>query len=200
MAKADWVKVNPMSGSGDKAVSVSSNASHTGRVARTSVLTITAANVEAQTVSVNQAGKPAYADIADSASAAKGGQNVTISGKANGTTLTFSLGSGDLVVTLPTSYTAAGVSTNNGVAIAGDPGATAEYDFSIVINVPENDTVNTKTKQIIVTDEGGNTDVCLLTQAAGDAYLTVSKTSLDLDWQGTAVSFDINSNTSWIIS
>lgn len=200
MAKASWLNVNPPSGSGDKSVSVSSSSAHTGRVSRTSVLTITAANVEAKTVNVNQAGKPAYADIADAASAQKTGQNVTISGKANGTTLTFSLGTGDLNVELPSSYTAAGTNTSNGAAISGDPGATAEYDFSIIITVPENTTIETLTRQIIVTDEGGNSDVCLLTQSAGDAYLTVTKTSLDLDWQGTAVSFDINSNTSWTIS
>lgn len=200
MAKADWVKVSPTSGSGDKSVSVSSHASHTGRIARTTILTITAANVDAKTVNVTQAGKPAYADIADTASAAKGGQNVTISGKANGSTLTFSLGTGDLTVSLPNNYMAAGVSTANGVAISGDPGATAEYDFSIVITVPENATINTLSRQIIVTDDGGNTDVCLLTQTAGDAYLTVSKTSVDLDYQGTAVSFDVSSNTSWSIS
>lgn len=101
---------------------------------------------------------------------------------------------------MPASYTAGGVSTDNGVAIAGDPGATAEYDWSIVLDVPENVTIGELTKQIIVTDEGGNTDTCLLTQAAGDAYLTVTKTSIELTYQGTAVSFGVESNTSWTIS
>ena len=55
-------------------------------------------------------------------------------------------------------------------------------------------------KQIIVTDEGGNTDTCVLTQAAGDAYLTVSKTAIELTYQGTAVSFNVESNTSWTIN
>lgn len=200
MAKANWVVVNPSSGSGNKTVNVSSSSEHTGRNARNTTLTITAANVEAKTVTVNQQGKPAYVDSQDSATAQKGGQNVTISGKANSAKLTFSLGTGSLNVTLPTSYTAGGVSTNNGVEIVGDPGATAEYDWSIVLTVPENTTISELTKQIIVTDEGGNSDTCLLTQAAGNAYLTVSKTSVELTYQGTAVSFNIESNTSWTIS
>ena len=200
MAKANWAVVNPSSGSGNKTINVSSSAEHTGRNARSTVLTITAANVDAKTVSVTQAGKPAYVDSQDSATAAKAGQNVTISGKANGKKLTFSLGTGNLNVTLPSTYTAGGVTTNNGSEISGDPGATAEYNWSVTINVPENATIGELTKQIIVTDEGGNTDTCLLTQAAGDATLSVSKTAIELTYQGAAVSFDVTSNTSLVIS
>lgn len=200
MAKASWAVVNPSQGSGNATVNVSSSSAHTGRNVRTTVLTITAANVEAKTVSVTQQGKPAYVDAQDNATAAKGGQNVTISGKANSAKLTFTLGSGALAVTLPNSYTAGGVTTNNGASINGDPGATAEYDFSIVITVPKNDGITELTRQIIVTDENGKTDTCLLTQTAGDATLSVSKTAIELAYTGEAVSFDITSNTSWTIS
>lgn len=199
MAKATWAVVNPSQGSGNATVSVSSSAPHTGRSVRTTTLTITAANVAEKTVAVTQQGKPAYVDAQESATAAKGGQNVTISGKANSAKLTFSLGTGTLNVTLPSQYTAGGVKTNNGNAISGDPGASAEYDFSIVISVPANTGTSTLTRQIIVTDENGKTDTCLLTQTAGDATLTVSKTSIELAYTGEAVSFDITSNTSWVI-
>ena len=200
MAKANWAVVNPSQGSGNATVNVSSNAPHTGRNVRTTVLTITAANVEAKTVAVTQQGKPAYVDVIDNAAAEKGGQNVTISGKANSQKLTFSLGTGSLQITLPSKYTAGGVQTNNGTAISGDPGASAEYDFSIVISVPENTSINEMSRQIIVTDENGKTDTCLLTQTAGNAMLVVSKTAIELAYTGEAVSFDITSNTSWIIS
>lgn len=199
MAKASWVLVNPSNGSGNATVNVSSNTQHTGRSVRTTILTITAANVEAKTVNVTQQGKPAYVDAQASATAAKDGQNVTISGKANSAKLTFSLGTGNLNVSIPSTYIAGGISTQNGSAISGDPGAAAEYDFSIVINVPSNDGVEELTRQIIVTDEGGNTDTCLLTQTASDATLSVSKTSIELSYTGEPVSFDITSNTSWTI-
>lgn len=200
MAKANWAVVNPSSGSGNATVNVSSNAPHTGRNVRTTVLTITAANVEAKTVNVTQQGKPAYVDTVDAATAEKGGQNVTISGKSNAAKLTFSLGTGNLEITLPTTYIAGGVQTNNGNAISGDPGASAEYDFSIVITVPENTTIGELSRQIIVSDGEGHTDTCLLTQTAGDATLVVSKTAIELAYTGEAVSFDITSNTSWVIS
>lgn len=200
MAKASWAVVNPSQGSGNATVNVSSNAPHTGRNVRTTVLTITAANVEAKTVNVTQQGKPAYVDAIDNAAAEKGGQNVTISGKSNAAKLTFTLGTGDLQVTLPSTYTAGGVSTSNGNAISGDPGAAAEYDFSIVIEVPENTSIGELSRQIIVSDGEGHTDTCLLTQTAGDAYLTVSKTAIELPYTGEAVSFDVEANTSWVIS
>ena len=200
MAKANWAVVSPSQGSGNATVNVSSSAAHTGRNVRTTVLTITAANVAAKTVNVTQQGKPAYVDAIDNAAAEKGGQNVTISGKSNAAKLTFSLGTGELEITLPSQYTAGGVKTNNGTAISGDPGASAEYDFSIVITVPENATIGELSRQIVVSDGDGNTDTCLLTQTAGDAMLVVSKTAIELAYTGEAVSFDITSNTSWTIS
>ena len=199
MAKANWVKVNPSSGSGNVNVNVSSTAEHTGRVARTTILTCKAANVANIERTVSQAGKPEYVDVVDAASADKAGKVVTISGVSNSKKLTFTLGTGDLTITLPSSYTANSVSTSNGANISGDPGAVAEYNFSISITVPANTSTTAKTRQIIVTDEGGHQDVCLLTSAAGDAYVTVAEGVIELDYQGTAVTVEVKSNTSWTI-
>lgn len=199
MAKAEWVKTTPSSGSGNATVNVSSVTEHTGRTARTTILTWKAANVADVQRTVNQAGKPEYVDIDDAASADKGGKVVTISGISNSTKLIFSLGTGDLAITLPTTYTANSVTTSNGATISGDPGALAEYPFSIVINVPANEDIVAKSRQIIVTDEGGHQDVCTLTSAAGDAYVTVAEGVIELDYLGTPVAVAVESNTSWTI-
>lgn len=199
MAKASWIKVDPASGSGDVNVKVSSTAEHTGRVARTTILTWKAANVADVQRTVNQAGKPEYVDIDDAVSADKAGKVVTISGVSNSRKLTFSLGTGDLTVTLPATYTANSVSTSNGANINGDPGAIAVYNFSIVITVPANTSTSAKTRQLIVTDEGGHQDVCTITSAAGDAYITVAEGNIELDYKGTAVTVEVKSNTNWTI-
>lgn len=200
MAKANWVKVNPSQGSGNATVNVSSTAEHTGRNARTTTLTWKAANVANIVRQVSQAGKPEYVDIDDAASADKTGKVVTISGVSNSAKLTFSLGTGDLTdITLPNTYMANSVSTNNGAAISGDPGASAEYIFSISITVPANNDITAKTRQIIVENEAGNRDVCTLTSAAGDAYVTVQEGTIELDYLGTAVPWTVESNTSWTI-
>lgn len=199
MAKASWVKTTPSSGSGNATVNVSSNTPHTGRVARTTVLTWKAANVEDVQRAVNQAGKPEFVDVADAASADKGGKVVTISGVSNSKRLTFSLGTGDLAITLPNSYTANSMTTSNGANISGDPGATQEYAFSIVVTVPANTTTSALMRQIIVTDEGGHQDVCLLTSVAGDAYITIAAGDIELDYLGTAVAVKVESNTNWTV-
>lgn len=200
MAKANWVKVTPSSGSGDATVNVSSTAAHTGRNARTSTLTWKAANVENIVRNVTQAGKPEFVDFPDSASADKAGKVVTISGTSNSAKLTFSFGTGELTdITLPSTYKANSVNTNNGAAISGDPGATAEYTFSISITVPANNEITAKTRQIIVEDEAGNRDICLLTSAAGDAYVVVQEGTIELDYLGTPVPWTVESNTTWTI-
>ena len=200
MAKANWVKVTPSSGSGDATVNVSSTAAHTGRKARTSTLTWKAANVQDIVRNVSQAGKPEYVDIADAASADKAGKVVTISGVSNSAKLTFSFGTGDLTnISLPSTYIANSLTTSNGAAISGDPGAAAEYNFSISITVPANNGISAKTRQVIVEDEAGNRDVCLLTSAAGDAYVTVQSGTIEIDYLGTPVPWTVESNTSWTI-
>lgn len=199
MAKASWVKTTPSAGSGNATVNVSSNAPHTGRVVRTTILTWKAANVADVVRTVNQAGKPEYVDIADAASAEKTGKVVTISGVSNSKKLTFSLGTGDLAISLPNSYVANSMNTSNGANISGDPGAQQEYAFSITINVPANTTTAALMRQIIVTDEGGHQDVCLLTSVAGDAYITIAAGDIELDYLGTAVAVKVESNTNWTV-
>ncbi|MBR5199021.1 MAG: hypothetical protein IKW20_04240, partial [Bacteroidales bacterium] len=144
MAKANWLKVNPSQGSGNATVNVSSTAEHTGRKARTTTLTWKAANVQDVVRNVSQAGKPEKDALAfdSAASADKAGKLVTISGVSNSEKLTFSFGTGDLTdITLPATYMANSISTTNGAAISGDPGAAAEYNFSIAITVPANDEI-----------------------------------------------------------
>lgn len=138
-------------------------------------------------------------DIDDAVSADKAGKVVTISGVSNSKKLAFSLGTGDLTITLPSTYTANSVSTTNGANINGDPGAAAVYNFSIVITVPANTSTSAKTRQLIVTDEGGHQDVCLITSAAGDAYVTIAEGNIELDYKGTAVTVEVKSNTNWTI-
>ena len=199
MAKASWVKTTPSAGSGNATVNVSSNAPHTGRVVRTTILTWKAANVPDVARTVNQAGKPEYVDIADAASAEKTGKVVTIAGVSNSKKLTFSLGTGDLAISLPNTYVANSMNTSNGANISGDPGAQQEYAFSISITVPANTTTSAKTRQIIVTDEAGHQDVCLLTSVAGDAFITIAAGVIELDYLGTAVAVKVESNTNWTV-
>lgn len=200
MAYANWLSPSKTSGSGNDTVNVSALSSNTGRNSRSTTVTFKAANCDDVLRTVLQQGKPETSAIQATASSEKTGGTVTITGTSNSSKLTFSLGTGTLPLTLPTSYTAAGISTNNGAAITGDPGATQEYNFSIAFTVPSNEDIDSKTRQIIVTDNAGNAYTCTLTLAAGDAYLTVSQPSGDIPWDASSsVSITVESNTNWTV-
>lgn len=205
MSYASWLSPSKTQGAGNDTVNVTASADNTGRNARSTNMTFKAANCEDVVRQVTQAGKPEFVSIASAASIEKTGGTITISGTTNSSKLTFTLASGGtLVLTLPSTYNANSVSTNNGAAISGDPGATQEFPFSIQFaNVGANPTITARSCQLIVTDDAGNTATCTITQAAGDPTLSVSPASVQLDWNAataeTSASFAVTSNTNWTI-
>lgn len=203
MAYASWVEPNKTSGSGNDTVSWSGSA-HTGRTARQTTATFSASGVSPSPVlTIIQAGKTEFVDMSDTATVTKTGGTVTISGTSNSSKLTFSLtGTNGIGLTLPSTYTANSVSTSNGAAITGDPGATQQYTFSITFaNISANAGVTELQSQLTVTDNIGNTDTCTITQAAGDATLSISPTTINLTAAGVADnSVTVTSNTNWSIS
>lgn len=199
MAKASWCTTNPSSGSGNGTVGVS-GFEHTGRSSRSTTVTFSAAGVSDKPVSVVQGGLDEFVQIQATAAVGKDGGTVTLSGTSNSQKLTFSLGAGSLDLSLPENYTANSASTANNAAIVGDPGATAQYSFSIMFDVQANEGITEISKQIIVTANGGQTATSTLTQAEGEATLSVAPTTIELTAAGTAVNVIVTSNTNWTVS
>lgn len=197
MAKPTWVTAQPSSGTGNGTVQVSATA-HTGRVQRTGELTYKADGADDVVQSVTQKGKAEFVTV-ENVSASKAGGSVTVKGKSNSSKLTFALGTGNITITLPNTYTAAGKSATNGTAISGDPGASAEFEFSMAVTVPANTTVEAKSRQVTVTTAGGQSATSTISQAAGDAALEVLPASITLEADGTAVEVTVTSNTSWTV-
>lgn len=201
MAYSSWLSPDKLSGNGNDTVNVSALSNNTGRNPRSTNVTFSAANCEDVVRTVVQAGKPETTTMQSTAAATQTGGTVTITGTSNSSKLTFTLGTGDLALTLPASYTAAGITTNNGAAISGDPGSAQEFQFSIAFLVGENTSISAKSKQVIVTDNAGNTATCTLTQAADAAYLTVTPNSVEIPWDASeSKSFTVQSNTNWTVS
>ena len=205
MAYASWANPNKTSGNGNDTVSWSASA-HTGREARQTTATFAASGVESKTLTIIQSGKTEFVSF-DSATAAvdKTGGTLTITGTSNSSKLTFALtGTNGIGLVLPSSYTANSVTTNNGTAITGDPGAAQQYAFSITFsNIAENASVSSLTSQLTVTPNSGSSAAvtCTITQAAGDAYLTISPATITIPAAGTpAQSVTVTSNTNWTIS
>ena len=206
MAKAAWLTVNPMSGSGNQTIQ-NSGTEHTGRLQRTTTVTGIASGVSPnRTYTVIQQPKSEFVSFDESeVTVAKGGGNLTITGKSNSQKLTFTLvdpneDENDLVLELPENYTAGGASTANGAEITGDPGATAEYEFSIQFTgIAANATINELTAAVKVEANGGQTAQVTVKQTAGDPKFEFGEASITLTSAGTAVTNTVVSNTSWTL-
>ena len=202
--KIGFATFNPSAGNGDQAVTVTGE-KHTGRLQRTvtAKIAIDAGGVEKQVI-VNQAAAVEAVTIDSTSSIPKEGGSITINGKSNSTKLTFEYNQGSenpLVIEVPAQYTAAGKLTNNGEAIADDPGATAEYAFSVTIDgIPANGTVTDLTGTLKVTAAGGQMANCVVTQTAGDHTLEVDPETINLDAEGTQQTLNVTSDTSWSIT
>lgn len=204
MAYASWVNPNKTSGNGNDTVSWSASA-HTGREPRQTQATFGASGVSPSPVlQIIQSGKTEFVSFdSATASVSKTGGTLTITGKSNSSKLTFALtGNNGIGLVLPGQYKANSVNTNNDTSIVGDPGAAAEFVFSITFsNIPENTTIQSLLSQLTVTDAAGNSATCDITQAAGDAYLTISPSAITIPAAGTpAQSVTVSSNTAWTIS
>jgi hypothetical protein len=197
MAKAAWATTTPASGS-ESGTSNIAGSTHTGRLQRQTSLTIKASGVTDIPHVVTQEAKAEFVAI-DNVSVAKGGGNVTVTGKSNSTKLKFVLGSGAVVASLPANYSAGGASTANDTAITGDPGATAEYAFSLTLSAAANGTTAARTQTLTVTATGGQSAQATISQAAGDPTLAVSPDSITLTAAGTAVAVTVTSNTNWTV-
>lgn len=203
-SKIGFVTFNPGSGDGDQVVTVSGE-KYEGRVQRTQQVEFSAESGDVKkSATINQAPVAEFVKINPTASVGKGGGTVTINGTSNSTKLTFSLTPDEthpLTLKMPTSYQAAGKTTNNGAVIAGDPGATRGFAFSIVFSgIAANTNINDLVNTLKVTAIGGQTANTVITQTAGDPFLEIDKKVIDLDANGTPRTINVNANIRWTIT
>lgn len=199
--KFGFVTVDPVSGSGDQAVSISGD-KYTGRLERTvNLIVVTNGGVQKALVVNQAAAAESVTSDSPTATVAKTGGNVTITGKSNSTKLTFAATPAEengLTLQLPENYTAAGKQTANGAVIADDPGATGEFVWSITIsNVPANVSIEELVATLSVTAAGGQRAQVTITQAAGDSTLEIDKEIINLDVNGSAQTVNVTSNDEW---
>lgn len=204
MAKPSWLITNPeLSGSGNGTIKNSAS-EHTGRVARTGEVTVTAKGLETpKKYQVTQTPKEEFVEFTngDNQAVGKEGGQVVVTGKSNAKKLNFEWVGQVLDVTIPEKYTANGSEATDDVDIPGDPGATSEYPFSITLQVPENETVEAINRTLKVETDGGLSKQIVLAQTAGDPTLDVTPTEITIPQAGTpAVDVTVTSNTSWTIS
>lgn len=152
-----WMTLSPSSGNSNADVLVKTN-TYTGRADRVGYIDWNPKGVQSVRSRVFQSGKAEFVDIL-SGIHASAGETITINGFSNSSKLTFTLGDGNLDISIP-SYIVNGKTIQNGSLIDGDPGNNSSYEYTINIQIP--DIMTSEYREIIVTDASGNRVTCNL--------------------------------------
>lgn len=172
MAKPEWITIGTVEGSMNGSSEITA-AAHTGRVAREGNITVTTAGGVTDTTAVSQVGAAEVIIVDKLEYAATAiGQNVTIHGRSNSANLVCRFDTAD--GSLPIKLAVAGVTDEswNGfkdTTVDGDPGASAMYNFTITVTIPENKTESVREFKSVVMNAAGDvySEEVKITQAAG---------------------------------
>ena len=203
--KQNGIVVNPSTGSGDTTLQVKAETANRGnRVAQTATFEVEGTGVAKKQQFVAKHIPAAEFIQFDNTSPAvdKGGGTITLIGKSNSQKITFSKGTGDIIDAnlAAIKFTANGAEATSGTAISGDPGAKAKYSFSLTLTAAENETIEVRTQQIIATANGGQRATATLNQTAGDPFIEVTPTSIDVPQDGSAVQVTVDTNTTFTVT
>lgn len=203
--KKNGVVVSPSTGSGDTTLQVKAEVANRGnRLAQTATFEVEGSGVaEKKQFVANHLPAAEFIEFDNTRPAVdKGGGSVTLTGKSNTTKITFSKGAGDIIGADISAirFIANGASATSGIAITGDPGAKAKYTFSVTLIAAENETIEARTQQIIATAAGGQKATVTLNQTAGDPFIEVTPTEIDVPQDGSAVQVTVDTNTTFAVT
>lgn len=203
--KQNGVVVSPSTGSGDTTLQVKAETANRGnRVVQLASFEVEGAGVATKKQFVARH-LPADEFIEfDNKSPAvdKGGGTITLTGKSNSQKITFSTGTGSIIKAdiAAIKFTVNGAEATNGTNISGDPGAKAKYSFRLTLTATANETIESRTQQIIAKANGGQKATATLNQTAGDPFIEVAPTSIDVPQDGSAVQVTVDTNTTFTVT
>lgn len=188
MAKPKWITIGTAEGSMNGSSEITA-AAYTGRVAREGTITGTTAGGATDTTAVSQVGAAEVITIETKTYSANAvGQNITIQGKSNSADLNIVVGD-STIPGLVYKLAVAGVTDeswngNDDISVDGDPGASAMYDFTLTVTVPENKSESALVAKFAVKNANGDVTSGEITinQAAGvKNYAIPIISSLDIE-------------------
>ena len=192
-AKPSWITLSAVEGTGNSQVNVTAPV-YKGRNGRSGLITVAVEDLT-EDVTLQQAGSMIWDVTTKSLAFVKTGEAKKFTGNSNLAAITF------VVDSNASSWLTAGKLVvnkkeyNSGAAIEGDPGANNVYAFEITFTAAANPTVKARTGSITI-----NGQKYTVTQAAGDATLSVSPTTLTFSAAGETKQITITTNTAWTIS
>lgn len=203
--KQNGVVVSPSTGSGDTTLQVKAETANRGnRVTQIATFEVEGTGVaEKKQFVAKHLPANEFIDFDNKNPAVdKGGGIITLTGKSNSQKITFSKGTGNIIGAniAAIKFTANGAEATSGTAIPGDPGAKAKYSFSLTLTAAVNETIKARTQQIIAAASGGQKATTTLNQTAGDPFIEVTPTSIDVPQEGTVVQVTVDTNTTFTVT
>lgn len=203
--KQNGIVVNPSSGSGDTTLQVKAEVVNRGnRLAQVATFEVEGTGVaEKKQFIAKHLPAAEFIEFDNKKPAVdKDGGIITLTGKSNSQKITFSKGTGGIISAdiAAIKFTANGAEATSGTAISGDPGAKAKYSFSLTLTAAANETIEARTQQIIATANGGQKATTTLNQTAGDPFIEVAPTSVDVPQDGSAVQVTVDTNTTFTVT
>lgn len=166
-----WV---PKTGTGNAQIKINSATPYKGRSNRTTEISgkiVGKSNSVTVTV-VETAAAEYITPDGLSISVAKDGETIHVTGKSNSKLLTFTWKTNFGIANVTSFKVNSSTTATSGTAIAGDPGAKAEYTYDVTIVVPKNETIKTRSATLEIKGEGSTVvKTITITQALGDSYL-----------------------------
>lgn len=203
--KQNGIVVNPSSGSGDTILQVKAESANRGnRVAQSATFEVVGTGVaERKQFVANLLPADEFIQFDNTSPAVdKGGGTITLKGKSNTSKIIFSKGTGDIITAdiAAIQFQANGSNATSGTLISGDPGAKGKYVFTLTLKAAANETIRSRTQQIIAKADGGQKATTTLNQTAGDPFIGVAPTKIDVPQDGSAVQVTVDTNTTFTVT
>lgn len=203
--KQNGVVVSPSTGSGDTTLQVKAETPNRGnRLVQLASFEVEGAGVamKKQFVASHLPADEFIEFDNKSPAVDKGGGTITLTGKSNSQKITFSKGTGSIIKADITAikFNANGAEATNGTNISGDPGAKAKYSFRLTLTAAANETIESRTQQIIAKANGGQKATVTLNQTAGDPFIEVTPTKIDVPQDGSAAQVTVDTNTTFTVT
>lgn len=206
MAIPSWLTVSPTSGNKNASVTVTA-AAHTGRSNRSYTLSVKSSAGTPQktaTVAITQSAKAEFLTINTIAKQpASGNISINVTGTSNADKIQLlrhpSANTVEQGMT-PTKYSVNGTTYNSGAVITGDPGATAQYTWSVSVDIPVNQSVSDQTYRFGIKTTNTDTQFITITQSGCAPTLSLDKTTATIAQAGGSTTVAVTSNTTWAVS
>lgn len=192
-AKPSWITLSAVEGTSNSQVDVTAPV-YKGRNGRSGLITVAVKNLT-EDVTLQQKGSTIWDVATQSLAFVKTGGAKKFTGNSNLAAITFAVDSDASSWLTAGKLVVAKQQYNSGAEIEGDPGADDVYAFEITFTAAANPTVKTRSGHVTV-----NGQKYTVTQAAGDATLSVSPTALTFAAAGETKQITITTNTAWTIS